>query len=303
MIDLFFDTPYEMPPYRPPSEAESVLLRITRGCHWNRCSFCGMYRGERFSVRDVDEVIADVEKAASIFGDAPRTVFLGDSDVLIMKTPLLCRVLEAIYARFSKVIRVTAYTRGKTLYRKPAEDLLRLREAGLTRFHVGLESGDPDVLRHIQKGLTPEEMVIGGRKAIDAGLQLSLYVIMGIGGEERWEQHALNTAEVLNKVAPHFVRLRTYIMQRGTPLSEEVERGEFTMASCLTVLYETRLLLQRLSIPTLFLSDHVSNYLPINGRLPEEKERLLSEVETAIAQLEANPHMVIQCSHRGYLSL
>ncbi len=300
---IFFHAPYEMPPYRPPSEAESVLFRVTRGCHWNQCTFCGMYRDVQFSVREADEVIEDVKKAASLFGGGPRTVFLGDSDVLVMKTKDLCRVLRAIYREFSQVIRVTAYTRGKTLYRKPKEELKELRSAGLTRFHVGLESGDPAILKRIKKGLTPEEMVIGGRKAIECDFQLSLYLIMGIGGEERWREHALESASVLNQVAPHFVRLRTYIMQRGTPLAEEVERGEFKMASCLTVLYETRLLLERLDIHTTFLSDHVSNYLPVNGRLPHEKERLLSQIDAAISELEANPHLVEVCSHRGYLSL
>ena len=300
---VFFDTPYEMPPYRPPSEAQSVLFRVTRGCHWNQCTFCGMYRNQRFSVRDPEEVIADIKKAASLWGGVPRTVFLGDSDVLVMKTRDLVRVLKAIYAEFSDVIRVTAYTRGKTLYRKPLDELERLHQAGLTRLHVGLESGDSEVLRRIKKGLTPEEMVIGGRKAIEAGFQLSLYVIMGIGGEDRWREHALNTAEVLNQVAPHFVRLRTYIMQMGTPLAEEVERGEFKMASCLTVLYETKLLLEKLNISTLFLSDHVSNYLPLNGELPGEKGHLLAQLDLAIAELEANPHLVERCSHRGYISL
>ena len=300
---IFFETPYEMPPYRPPSEAESVLFRVTRGCHWNRCTFCGMYRSEKFSIRDPEEVIADIKKAAGMFGGLPRTIFMGDSDVLIMKTKDLCRILESIYKEFSQVMRVTAYTRGKTLYRKKEEELRELHGAGLTRLHVGLESGDPEILSHIKKGLTQEEMVIGGRKAIESGFQLSLYVILGIGGEERWRQHALNTAQVLNQVAPHFVRLRTYIMQQGTPLAEEVERGEFTLASCLTVLYETRLLLQNLNIPTMFLSDHISNYLPLNGKLPEDKERLIAQLDSAIAQLESNPHLVEEYSHRGYLSL
>ncbi len=300
---IFFETPYEMPPYRPPSEAESVLFRVTRGCHWNRCTFCGMYRTEKFSIRTPEEVIADIKKAAGMFGELPRTIFLGDSDVLIMKTKDLCRILESIYKEFSQVMRVTAYTRGKTLYRKKEEELRELHGAGLTRLHVGLESGDPEILSHIKKGLTQEEMVIGGRKAIESGFQLSLYVILGIGGEERWRQHALNTAQVLNQVAPHFVRLRTYIMQQGTPLAEEVERGEFTLASCLTVLYETRLLLQNLNIPTMFLSDHISNYLPLNGKLPEDKERLIAQLDSAIAQLESNPHLVEEYSHRGYLSL
>ncbi len=300
---ILFDVPYEMPPYRPPSEAESVLFRVTRGCHWNQCTFCGMYRQERFSVRDPDEVIEDVKRAASLFGDAPRTVFIGDSDALVMKTGDLCRVLHAIYREFSKVLRVTAYTRGKTLFLKPRAELEELRRAGLTRFHVGLESGDEEVLRRIRKGLTPEEMVIGGRKAIEAGFQLSLYVILGIGGEHRWREHALHTAQVLNQVSPHFIRLRTYIMQRGTPLAEAVERGEFIMASCLTVLQETRLLLEELSVPALFLSDHVSNYLSLNGELPRDKQALLDRLNAAISQLESNPHLVDECSHRGYLSL
>jgi radical SAM superfamily enzyme YgiQ (UPF0313 family) len=277
---------YDFPPYRPPSEAESLLLRVTRGCPWNRCAFCSMYKATRFEIRTLEEIEADIESAKDFYSERVRTVFIGDSNSLVVKTDLLVSVLKSLYAAFPYIERVTSYARAKTLAKKPIDDLKRLREAGLTRLHVGLETGDRDLLGRIEKGASPEEMVAAGRKSKEAGFEYSLYVLMGIGGEERWQEHARGTAEVLNQIDPHFIRIRTFIPQPGSALYEEMEAGRFGMPSPETILKETKLLLEGLQVTSLFLSDHISNLLPLHGKLPEAKEDLIRTVTDALTRLK-----------------
>src|SRR5512147_783414 len=156
---------YDFPPFRPPSEANSLLLRVTRGCPWNKCTFCSMYKSTKFEIRDLEEVLSDIELAKDLYGDGVRTVFIGDSNSLAIKAEVLVQVLHSLYSAFPHIERVTSYGRAKTLVKKPIEDLEKICQAGLTRLHVGLETGDRELLEAIQKGATPEEMVEGGIKA------------------------------------------------------------------------------------------------------------------------------------------
>ena len=178
---------YDFPPFRPPSEAGSLLLRVTRGCPWNRCAFCSMYKTMKFEIRDLEEILSDIDMAKELYGEKVQTVFIGDSNSLVVKTEMLVQILNSLYSSFPHIGRVTSYARAKTLFKKPVEDLERICQAGLTRLHVGLETGDRDLLKEIEKGGTPEEMIEAGKKAKRAGFEYSLYVLMGIGGEERWE--------------------------------------------------------------------------------------------------------------------
>ncbi len=184
-----------------------------------------MYKGVKFEVRDVEEVQADIETAKDQYGDHVRTVFIGDSNSLVMRTDRLVQVLNTLCGSFPRVERVTSYARAKTLVKKTPEDLAKIRRAGLTRLHVGLETGDGDLLQAIGKGATPEEMVEAGKKAREAGFELSLYVLLGIGGEEQWRNHATGTAEVLNRIDPDFIRVRTFIPQPGSLLYDAAEEG------------------------------------------------------------------------------
>jgi len=277
---------YDFPPYRPPSEAESLLLRVTRGCPWNKCTFCSMYKTTKFEIRDLEEIEGDVELAKELYSERVRTVFIGDSNSLVVKTDLLVAVLNSLYAAFPKVERVTSYARAKTLAKKSIDDLKRLREAGLTRLHVGLETGDRDLLKEIAKGATPEEMVEAGRKAKAAGFEYSLYVLLGIGGQEKWQEHARGTAEVLNQIDPHFIRVRTFLPQPGSRLYEDMIAGCFQTPSPETILRETKLLLEGLRVTSQFLSDHISNLLPLHGKLPEEKEKMIRMIEDALTRFK-----------------
>jgi radical SAM superfamily enzyme YgiQ (UPF0313 family) len=291
---------YDFPPFRPPSEANSLLLRVTRGCPWNRCSFCSMYKEMKFEIRDLEEIKSDIEMAKELYGDRVREVFIGDSNSLVVKTEILVQVLNSLTSSFPHIDRVTSYARAKTLAKKPLEELIKIRQAGLTRLHVGLETGDRGLLKEIEKGATPEEMIEAGRKAKQSGFEYSLYVLLGIGGEEKWKDHAKGTAEVLNQIDPHFIRVRTFIPQPGSPLSDAAA-GRFRSASPETILKETKLLLEELRVTSQFLSDHISNLLPLHGKLPVEKERMIQMVEDALKGLKEDAGLREEMEIRRHL--
>ena len=293
---------YDFPPFRPPSEANSLLLRVTRGCPWNRCTFCSMYKGMKFEIRELEEILEDIEAARELYGDRVRTIFIGDSNSLVAKTEMLVNVLNTLSSSFPHAERVTSYARAKTIAKKPLEDLIKIHQAGLTRLHVGLETGDQDLLKEIGKGATPEEMVEAGRKAKEAGFEYSLYVLLGIGGEEKWEQHARGTAHVLNQIDPHFIRVRTFVPQPNSPLYETVTEGRFQPASPETILKETKLLLEELQVTSQFFSDHISNLLPLHGKLPGDKERMIQMIGEALKELEENGSLREEMEMRRHLT-
>jgi len=300
-------------PIRPPSEAFSLLIRVTRNCPWNRCEFCSAFKKERFQLRNVEEVkedilaakrqVEDIQKWAEQTGyrvgeiarqwgilwlqnDGVTSAFLQDSDSIIMKTEPLIEIVSFLCETFPTLERVCSYTRGKTVFRKKAEELRRLREAGLSRLHIGLETGDDELLAYVQKGATADEMVQAGRKAIEAGFELSEYVMPGLGGRERWQQHAKNTARVLNEINPHFIRLRTLRLAEGTPLYEKAKRGEFHVQSIEGVLIEIRRLIEDLEVTSeLITSDFSANFFmgEVDGKLSENKGKLLKSIDEALA--------------------
>lgn len=293
---------YDFPPFRPPSEASSLLLRVTRGCPWNRCTFCSMYKGTKFEIRGLEEILGDIELGRDLYGDRVRTIFIGDSNSLVAKTEMLVEILGALFSSFPHIERVTSYARAKTLLKKPIEDLERIYQAGLTRLHVGLETGDRELLKEIEKGATPEEMIEAGGKAKKAGFEYSLYVLLGIGGEEKWEQHARGTAEVLNQVDPHLIRIRTFIPQPDSPLYEAMTEGSFQPGSPETILKETKLLLEELDVTSQFLSDHISNLLPLYGKLPEDKEKMIQMIDDALRGLKEDNLLRDEMEMRRHLT-
>jgi radical SAM superfamily enzyme YgiQ (UPF0313 family) len=261
-----------------------------------------MYKGMKFEIRDLEEVLGDIELARDLYGDRIRTVFIGDSNSLVAKTEMLAKILNALFSSFPHIERVTSYARAKTIAKKPLEDLIKIYQAGLTRLHVGLETGDRELLKEIEKGATPEEMIEAGKKAKEAGFEYSLYVLLGIGGEEKWEQHARGTAEVLNQIDPHFIRVRTFIPQPNSPLYEAMEKGGFQPASPETILKETKLLLETLQVTSQFLSDHISNLLPLHGKLPEDKEKMIQTIEEALKDLRENDLLREEMEMRRHLT-
>jgi radical SAM superfamily enzyme YgiQ (UPF0313 family) len=261
-----------------------------------------MYKATKFEIRDIEEIKADIELSKELYGDRVGTVFIGDSNSLTIKTDILVEVLKSLYSSFPHLERVTSYARAKTLAKKPLEDLEKIRQAGLTRLHVGLETGNRDLLKEIEKGATPEEMVEAGRKSKEAGFEYSLYVLLGIGGEEKWENHAKGTAEVLNQIDPDFIRVRTFIPQPNSPLYEAMEEGRFHVPSPETILKETRLLLEDLQVTSQFLSDHISNLLPLHGKLPENKGRMIQMIDEALREMEKDERLREEMDMRRHLT-
>jgi radical SAM superfamily enzyme YgiQ (UPF0313 family) len=293
----------EQPPYRPPSEAGSVLVRVTRGCAWNRCTFCGMYRGHKVTVRSPQEVRRDLAALRAIHPHA-ESVFLADSDSLIH--PRLPEIVADVARIFPEALRITSYVRLSTLGTKSPAWLHAVRAAGLSRLHAGLESGSARILERVRKGITPEKAIAGGQAALAAGFELSVYVLCGLGGEQDWEEHAAESAGVCRAVWPHFVRLRSLVLLPGSDLAEEHQAGRFIPASALTRLRETRrfvagLIRDPLPIaaqrrPLHLASDHFSNlvwadrkriYEGVDGKLPDEGGALLADLDHALAIAEA----------------
>jgi radical SAM superfamily enzyme YgiQ (UPF0313 family) len=283
---------YDFPPYRPPSEAYSLLLRVTRGCPWNKCLFCSMYKDITFERRPLEEILEDIEAAAELYGESTRTAFIGDSNSLMVRTELLCGVLHSLYVSFPHLERVTSYARAKTIAKKNLDELKQLREAGLTRLHVGLETGDAETLQFIKKGATPEEMIEAGCKAKEAGFELSLYILLGVGGMQRWKEHADGTAAVLNRIDPHFIRVRNLIPQTDSSLFAMRQKGNFILPPPDVILQEERRIIENLEVTSEFLSDHISNYMPLNGQMPQNKATLLSALDREIAILREDPSLV-----------
>lgn len=279
---------YEGPIYRPPSEADSLLIQVTVGCPHNKCTFCMVYKnGPRYKVRDVKDIKADILKARDIYGDHVRTLFLPAGNTIAMKTEDLCEILIFAKETFSTLERITVYGSSQYIHKKGPKELKHLADAGLSRIHVGLESGDDIILKRIKKGTSSKEQIEAGRWVMDAGMELSLYVILGIGGKDRTGSHARETAKVLNEIVPDFIRLRTFVPKINTPLLEEIQNGSFRMLSPHEVLQETALLIKELQSSSFLTSDHYTNYINLEGKLPEGKKRLLDKINIALKKDEA----------------
>jgi radical SAM superfamily enzyme YgiQ (UPF0313 family) len=245
-----------------------------------------MYKETRFERRPVEDIVQDIETAGKFYRHRAPTIFLGDSNSLILDAGTLENILSHINQNFPDVRRVTSYARARTLCKMKMEDLQRIRRAGLTRLHIGLETGDPELLRVIRKGATPDQMITGCQRAKEAGFEVSLYVLAGIGGEARWREHAQGTADVLNRVNPDFIRIRTFVPTPLSELWENLQAGGGEIASPETILREQALLIERLEVTSLYLSDHVSNYVSVNGKLPGDKSQMLATLQQALFDLE-----------------
>lgn len=274
---------YVEPVYRPPSEADSYLLHVTYGCSHNECTYCAMYRSKRFSIRPEAEILQDIAEAARVLGRV-RRVFLLDGDALTAPTRRLVPVLEALGAAFPSLQRVGSYVNAVSILSKDDAELARLRALRLGIGYLGLESGDEEVNRRIVKGATLDEQVQAVRRAQAAGIKMSVMVLLGIAGRERSLAHARATAEVLNAMDPRFVSCLCVTPVPGTPLWDDVQAGRFVLPSPAEILEELAVLVAGLEPSgAVFRSNHASNWLPLGGRLPADKARLLEAIDLARA--------------------
>jgi radical SAM superfamily enzyme YgiQ (UPF0313 family) len=334
---------FEQGPIRPPSEARSLLLRLTRNCPWNKCAFCPVYKGSRFSIREVDDVKVDIDEMAAgadeiealsrrmgeagavtesvareVFSGAlgagqglkyiafwlysgGRNVFLQDADSLVMKPAQVAEVLSYLKERFPGIDRITTYARSSTVARMKPEALASLKDAGLTRVHIGMESGSDDVLKYMRKGSTAELHIRGGINVLEAGLELSEYVMPGLGGKRWTKEHATESARVLNAINPHFIRLRSLHVHRVMPLWEAVQSGEFELLTDDGVAAEIRLLIEGLSgISSTIVSDHILNLLEeVEGSLPDDRGKLLDAVDRYLSLPEEERVLYVLARRAG----
>jgi len=273
---------YEGMVIRPPSEANSIILQVTVGCSHNKCSFCGTYKGERFRFKDERIIDADIRYAAQNLSFL-RRVFLADGDVLIMPQPKLRWILNRIREDLPWIQRVGLYGNAKSILRKSSEELQELRSLGLGIVYLGLESGDPQVLREIHKGAGAERMIEAGRRIRAAGIKLSVTVLLGIAGRERSLTHARATGEVLSAMDPNYVGALTLMILPNTQLGDKVKRGEFELMEPMELLAELGEMLRHTHLSQgLFLANHASNYLPLKVRMPAGKDEALALIDEAL---------------------
>jgi radical SAM superfamily enzyme YgiQ (UPF0313 family) len=310
---------FELGPIRPPSEARSLLIRATRNCPWNRCEFCSVYKGEKFELRSVQEIQEDIdtakkiadgikalawktghgeshEQAAAMVHDslphnaAVRNValwlygggvsaFLQDANSIIMRTPDLVQVVSHLTQTFPDLQRITSYGRSRNAAKKSPEEFMQIREAGLSRIHIGLETGCDELLGYVQKGCTADHHVKGGRAIVEAGIELSEYVMPGLGGRRWSRSHVRETASVLNQIDPDFIRIRSFQAYEVMPMWQKIEHGEFELLREDEIVEEIGAFIERLECHSIVKSDHMMNILmEVDGKLPEDKEKMLAPI-------------------------
>lgn len=300
---------FEQGVIRPPSEANSLLVRVTRNCPWNRCLFCPAYKGTKFSKRTIAEVKKDLDAMVRYHGaHASRftSAFLQDADSLVLPAEELLEILRYIKDRFPGIERITSYARAKSLKRKSVESLKLLKEAGLTRIHTGLESGSSTVLKMIKKGESPEDMVEGGRRVVEAGISLSEYIMPGVGGRDLSLEHAVETAKVLNRIRPDFIRVRTFALPPGSPMEKMALEGRFVPLDDLGIVQEIRLLLSHLDdMPSHFrCADFSLNLLMhVDGVLRTDRLRMMEEMDDFLSLPELDQKAYVMLQRSGYHTL
>jgi len=311
---------FELGPIRPPSEAYSLLIRATRNCPWNRCRFCPVYKGSKFELRPVGEIISDIEAikaigegikeaawamgrggnmrevaatlcnqsqygpcashVASWLGTGGKTAFLQDSNTLVMRTPGLVQVINFLRETIPSLDRVTTYGRSHTAARKSISELKELKDAGLDRIHIGLETGYDPLLAYMEKGCTASDHIEGGRKVKAAGISLCEYVMPGLGGKKMSEGHAGQTAKVLNEIDPDYIRLRSLHVSAAMPLWANLQNGDFELQTEDEVVQEIAALIENLHVTSHLKSDHILNLLmEVEGKMPDDKAKCLRIID------------------------
>jgi hypothetical protein len=316
---------FELGPIRPPSEAQSLMLRITRNCPWNKCTFCGLYKGEKFSIRPVAHVIQDIDtirdyideiqtimaqpgggsqrallalqtgrseadqmalhSALNWLRSGMKSIFLQDANTLVIKPDDLVEILDHLRTTFPQVERITSYARAHSIARISDADMARIAAAGLNRIHIGMESAADEVLDFIKKGVDKQTQIVAGQKVKVAGIELSEYFMPGLGGAQFSRKNALETADAINQINPDFIRIRTLAIPEQVELFKDVESGAFSRLGDLQMAEELLLFLDNLNgITSTVKSDHILNlFQEVDGRLPEEQERMTAPIRTFLA--------------------
>jgi radical SAM superfamily enzyme YgiQ (UPF0313 family) len=273
---------YEGMIFRPPSEADSLILQVTVGCSYNRCTFCGAYQGKSFRIKRFEEIQEDIDEASSYRSQIQR-VFLADGDALAMPQRELLRILEYVKLRLNRVERVGIYANAKDILRKDVEELKALKNLGLGILYLGLESGNPEILKRIKKNGTVDQLVRAGRRVKESGILLSVTVLLGIGGVEKSQAHAADTGKVLSEMDPDYVGALSLMVVPGTPIEKEIETGKLVLPTPFGMIQELETMIEHCDCTQCFFaSNHASNYLPLRVRMPEEKEDALRRIREVL---------------------
>jgi radical SAM superfamily enzyme YgiQ (UPF0313 family) len=275
---------YEGAVYRPPSEAESYLLQATIGCSWNCCTYCATYHDKTYRVRPLDETLEDIAMAGQAFGPRVRKVFVMDGDALAMDVAIWEPILRALAETFPRLRRVSCYATALNLLAKSQDELSHLRSLGLELLYIGPESGDDVTLKRIAKGSTAAEHVEAARKARKAGMKQSLIFLLGAGGADRSAEHATASARLATAMDPEFLSTLTLMIIPRTPIHRLAERGDFIVPEVEDLLGELRTIVAETApTDTIFRCNHASNYLPIGGRLPRDRDKILEQIDAALS--------------------
>jgi radical SAM superfamily enzyme YgiQ (UPF0313 family) len=268
---------------RPPSEAGSLLLPVTLGCSHNTCTFCGTYAGVKFRIRRLEDIKRTIDSVARNYARSIRRVFLENGDALISPQYILVGVLKYLNERFPNLERIGTYASPQAALIKSAAELKELHELGIQIAYMGVETGDEELLLKVKKGVTYDQMVEAARKLKQAGITISVTVILGLGGVEGSESHAMGTARILSDIDPDFAGALTIMLVPGTPLYKDWQEGKFSLISPFQSLAELKLIIENSSFTNCFFTaNHASNYLPIKSRLPEQKEAVLALIDDVL---------------------
>lgn len=280
---------YEGDIYRPPSEAYSYILQCTVGCSHNKCTFCGMYKNKKYRVRELQEILADIRMAKLYYGQVEK-VFLADGDALAMDTDDLLAILRELHQQFPELRHVGIYTSPDSILKKSPQDLKTLGEKGINMAYLGVETGDAELLKEIRKGVSYEEMVAAGRKVREAGIPLSVTLVLGLAGRTpQAVDHAIKSAQICNEIDPDYIAALTIMPVQGTVLYKLIQQGRFEVPEPFEILHELRLIIQNLEVTGCeFRSNHASNYLAIKGHLPEDKDKILRLIDEVIKRNNAD---------------
>lgn len=266
--------------YRPPSEAYSLILQVTVGCAHNHCTFCTMYKEKSFHVKPLREVEEDLKEARSYYGNRSLRIFLADGDALVLSQEKLCTILRLCRQYFPKTERITSYGTAQDILRKSKEELQELHELGLDMIYLGAESGSPEILEHIHKGVTVEEYVRAAERLRGTGIRLSVTLISGLGGQKMLEEHAVASAKLITAMKPDYLGFLTLLLEPGAPMLQEVKAGTMQLLTPAQVLEEMELFLTHVdSEGTVFRSNHVSNYISLAGNLNRDIPAMLEKIQ------------------------
>lgn len=297
--------------FRPPSEADSLIIQATLGCSNNTCTFCYSYKQKKFQIRPLKDILDDLLSAKKNYGNLVRKLFLADGDALVMENKDLIEILNFAYRNFPNLKRAGIYACATNILKRenPLEDLKELKKAGLKIIYLGIETGSDEILKDVHKKMTAEEMFQASKIILEAGIELSVTIIIGLGGKAKWKENAIETGKLLSRIGQvaspesiYYVGALSLIVpskNKGypvdTPLARQVEQGKFQVLNSKELLKEMRLLVENINVKNkiIFRSNHASNYLPIGGDLPQDKERLLNIIDSALkSEIQLRPEFL-----------